>query len=103
MTVNLKEAMKKISAEKRERKKLVTQGVSSYPIKLYQVFIILKQDKKYFVRSFFTVGFYENEMRDKFYVMQEVQMTIAEIKIFYHTQGKDIKHLGTQVELIGEY
>lgn len=103
MTINLKEAMKKINTEKRERKKLIAQGVENYPIRLYQVFIIFKQDKKYSVRSFFTVGIYEDKMRDKVYIMQEVGITIAEIKLFYHTQGKDIKHLGTQVEVIGEY
>lgn len=103
MTINLKEAMKKIKTEKRNRKKLIAQGISSYPIRLYQVFIIFKQDKKYFVRSFFTVGIFEDKMRDKFYIMQEVGITIAEIKLFYHTQGKNIKHLGTEVELIEEY
>lgn len=103
MAINLEEAMNKVKTEKRERKKLVDQGISSYPIKLYQVFIILKQDKKYSVRSFFTVGLYEDEMRDKVYIMQEVGMTMAEIKLFYHMQGKNIKHLGTQVELIKEY
>lgn len=103
MTINEKAFNNMLKKAIKERKELVAQGISSYPIKLYQVFIILKQDKKYLVRSFFTVGIYEDEMRDKFYVMQEVGMMIAEIKLFYHTQGKNIKHLGTQIELIGEY
>lgn len=103
MAYKLEDARKKTSAEKRERKKLIAQGISSYPIRLYQVLIILKQDKKYSVRSFFTVGIYEDEMRDKLYIMQEVQMTIQEIKLFNHLKGLKVKHLGTQVDLIGEY
>ena len=104
MAINEKMFVNKLRKEQKERKELIAQGLESYPIRAYEVFITTTECGEERKFSLKTIGGYGTIEADKKHIETTVKGIIDQVHYMAKVFGRRIiKIKSIEIKMLKEY